>query len=59
MHLVIYQTERILNKNQKLDFIMNHQRKKKQRQRLIIAAILLIFGALMIYFQVMNFGEIV
>jgi len=50
--------ETILDNSKKLDLIVRFERKRKLKQWLMLAGVLLVFGLLMIYFQVMNFEEI-
>ncbi len=47
-----------MNNTDKLDFIIRYERKRRRKQIAWLVAILLVFGALMIYFQIMNYQDI-
>lgn len=48
----------MMNNSEKLDFIVRYERKRKQKRLAYLALVLLVFGALMIFFQVMNYQDI-
>ena len=47
-----------MNNKQRLDFIIRYERKRKIKQIAWLVGVLLVFGGLMIYFQVMNYEDI-
>jgi len=47
-----------MNNSQKLDFIVRLERKRKIKRIAALVGILVIFGAFMIYFQVMNYEDV-
>jgi len=47
-----------MNNNERLEFIIRFERKRKLKRIALIAGLLLLLGALMVYFQVMNFQDV-
>ena len=47
-----------LDNNKKLELIVRFERNRKRKQWLMLIGVLVIFGLLMVYFQVMNFEKI-
>lgn len=47
-----------MDNNKKLDFIVRYERKRKLKRMLSMIGVLVVFGLLMIYFQVMNFEKL-